>query len=291
MINNLYEEEWFKNNYFIHLFAYYSRRWENFVMPVQVHNRIEIMYVIKGKCTIEAENRQYQLINGDYILVNANIPHRIIMQKDEHCRMLNAEFGFTKNSCDIPSIGYLLGSDFCETKLFMEKKNHIVFKDHSDIYNYLKLLVNEISRNGGKSTRIVQLHVAQLLLKLSEAYEENTYTKSVKSIVHIRKAISYIQSHYFDDVKIDKLAKHVGVHTNYLQRIFKENMNETIVDYLTKIRIEKAKELLSSTDIAIIDICLYVGINSRQYFTYLFKKHLGMTPRQYRKSFIQSSFD
>lgn len=289
MYNDLYKTQWFDKDYSIHIFAYYFKSWDNYVMPVQIHDRIEIMYVIKGECTLEAEGQKYQLKNGDFILLNADVPHRIIMKKDEHCRMLNAEFGFVEKSSGMSSVRELLGEEFLNTELFRDKKSHIVFKDSANVYSYLKTLVAEVSKNGGVSSRIVQLQIAQLILKIAELYSEHQYNTPIKSIIHIRKSVSYINTHYFDDIKIDKLAEYVGVHTNYLQRIFREHMEKTLVEYITDVRIEKAKELLSSTDIAIVDLCLYVGINSRQYFTYLFKKNVGMTPRQYRKSFIKQS--
>ena len=61
-------------------------------------------------------------------------------------------------------------------------------------------------------------------------------------------------------------------------------MNVSITEYLTELRVEKAKMLLARTDVPIIEVADYIGLNSRQYFSMLFKKMTGMSPAAYRKS-------
>jgi len=67
-----------------------------------------------------------------------------------------------------------------------------------------------------------------------------------------------------------------------LAHVFKEQMGITLVDYLTNVRIERAKKLLLATDQNCTEICFEVGYNNQSYFTRTFKDLVGMTPRQFR---------
>lgn len=169
--------------------AYYFRNWDNYKMQIHIHNRIEIMYVIKGKCTIEAEDIKYQLINGDLILVDSNVPHRIIMENDEQCRMLNVEFVFEENDSML-SIGLLLGENFVSSKLMSDKNKYIIFKDTVDLYSYLKTLISELSKKTDKSNKIVYLQSAQILLKIAQIYENNQSSQNKKSNLYINKTLN-----------------------------------------------------------------------------------------------------
>ena len=100
----------------------------------------------------------------------------------------------------------------------------------------------------------------------------------------MRQATEYIHQHYDCDIQAKDIAAVVNLHPVYLQRIFKSNMNQTLTEYMAELRIEKAKMLLARTDVPIIEIADYVGFNSRQYFSALFKKHTGYSPAAYRKS-------
>ena len=288
MADSLYQKKWFEGEYTIDLVAYYLINWENYNMKVHEHNFVEVMYVIKGKCTIEAQENTYRFTNGDLILIDASIPHRIVMSADEKCRMLNVEFGFIPRQSDMPTVKHLLGDEFIKSRLFEDANEHVAIKDNADVYAFIATLVNELSKNGGNSNRIVQMQAAQLLLKMASLYEDRNAKKHIKSIVYIRQATDYLYSHYFEEIRAENISENLGINPNYLQRIFKQNTGSTIVDFLNNIRMEKAKELLAGTDIAIADLCIYVGINSRQYFSHLFKKHTGVSPITFRKTYSRT---
>jgi YesN/AraC family two-component response regulator len=78
------------------------------------------------------------------------------------------------------------------------------------------------------------------------------------------------------------IAAAVNLHPGYLHRIFRQHTQRTPTDYLTMLRMEKAKMLLQQTNIPISEISEYVGVGSRQYFHMLFKKYTSRTPVEYR---------
>ena len=101
----------------------------------------------------------------------------------------------------------------------------------------------------------------------------------------VRKAMDYIEENYMFSISTEDVARVAGVHVGHLHRIFPEETGMWIGEYLTHLRIERAKTLLMHTDIPSASIATRIGISSQQYFCRLFKKETGMSPQEYRKSY------
>lgn len=96
-------------------------------------------------------------------------------------------------------------------------------------------------------------------------------------------AKEYIHENYANDkLSLNMVAKQVNVSPNYFSRIFSRETGCTFTEYLTKIRMEKAKERLMCTNHKATEIAYEVGYKDSHYFSYLFKKTVGCTPREYR---------
>ena len=98
----------------------------------------------------------------------------------------------------------------------------------------------------------------------------------------IREVQLYLHQHFDENVSLQILAKEFYLHPNYLSRLFKEKTGENFVDYLTKIRMNKVKELLRTTNYKIVEICEMVGYENPRYFSKAFKQFTGRTPKEYR---------
>ena len=92
----------------------------------------------------------------------------------------------------------------------------------------------------------------------------------------------YIQSHISENITVDVLAGQVYLSADHLRRVFKKQEDITIVDYIIKKRLELAKMLLEQNKLSITMISARVGYNNYSYFTKMFKKMYGMTPREYQ---------
>ena len=100
----------------------------------------------------------------------------------------------------------------------------------------------------------------------------------------LRKARAYIEENYQrPEITLHDVAKHVALSNNHFCTVFSQEMGQTFIEYLTQLRMEKTKALLLSTDMRSPDIAVAVGYNDPHYFGYLFKKHAGMSPRDFRK--------
>ena len=99
----------------------------------------------------------------------------------------------------------------------------------------------------------------------------------------IQFCCNYIQLHLSDKNSIADLARQTGYSENYLSRKFRKEMGITLTEYVTRQRIESAKEMLISDSEEIQDICTRLGFGSQSYFGEVFRKFTKMSPSEYRE--------
>ncbi|WP_083613367.1 response regulator [Paenibacillus sp. P46E] len=120
---------------------------------------------------------------------------------------------------------------------------------------------------------------------LSLFYDLSTYvagkntSRNSKTINRIR---AIVQEGYAHELSIARIAEEVYLTPNYISLIFKKETGETLTDFITRIRIDKAKELLHSTDLKVMEIAERVGYDNPHYFSTVFKKIVGKHPLKYR---------
>lgn len=109
------------------------------------------------------------------------------------------------------------------------------------------------------------------------ANKENT------SVSLVEQAKEYIKSHYFKDISLDDVSRKVNISPYYFSKLFKEETGENFIEYVTAIRMEKAKELLLCSDKSMKEICCEVGYSDPNYFSRSFKKNVGVTPTEFKE--------
>jgi AraC-like DNA-binding protein len=267
--------------------AYYFKEWRAYEMADHSHPSLEIMYVISGRCRVEigpgtGPRRAYELRKGEFIFLDAAVPHRLVVP--ETCRMLNVEFRFVGGAGGFPSLGELAAEDSALAALLACPRDHLVLREPHDVYHALKSLVLELD-NPERRDPMIRILFAELLLRVAALYRESAEAGESGAERYVRQAAAFMREHYDRPLRVADIAASVNLHPVYLQRVFKRSTGRSVMAYLTAFRIEKAKMLLRQTDIPAGDIADYVGIGSRQYFHDLFRKHTGMTPAAYRRSF------
>lgn len=98
----------------------------------------------------------------------------------------------------------------------------------------------------------------------------------------IGKAIRYIENHYYQNIGLEDVAREVGMNANYLSSLFKKQCGMRYIEYLTNLRLEKAKSLIQNTDLKISVIAEMVGYNSTKHFSRLYKEKYRISPGEER---------
>ncbi|MDR1873982.1 MAG: response regulator [Synergistaceae bacterium] len=108
--------------------------------------------------------------------------------------------------------------------------------------------------------------------------------KACKHCDIIEKSMACIAAHYADrSISLDTVAEHVGLSPNHFSTVFSQETGSTFIERLTRTRLDRARELLKSTSIRTSEIAYMVGYNDPHYFSYVFRKNVGMTPSEFRR--------
>ncbi len=114
------------------------------------------------------------------------------------------------------------------------------------------------------------------------------YTNSILQLSNInhvsviKNASKYVHMHLSEPIRLNDVANFVNLSPNYFSSLFKREMNLSFADYVNQTRIKESQYLLETTDYSILDIAISVGYNNQNYFTTIFRKFTGITPKQYR---------
>lgn len=122
---------------------------------------------------------------------------------------------------------------------------------------------------------------------IEKVIDEHLYHIEVKNDqtrLPIKEACQYINDHLNEPLSLRDVSQSVHLNSSYFSFLFKEQMNVTFSEYVTRKRLQAAKKLLMCTDLQIADISAAVGYKTDKYFIKLFKEHEGMTPSKYRKN-------
>jgi len=128
----------------------------------------------------------------------------------------------------------------------------------------------------GDLTEEMQLEYCRLVLQMS--------IKGYSDLV--RRAIEYLRVHFVRDVRLEEVARALGVSPFTLSRRFKRETGRSLVDYIHYVRIQHARELLRDPTLSITEVALSVGYNDPNYFSRVFRKLVGTPPSEYRKGLI-----
>lgn len=130
-------------------------------------------------------------------------------------------------------------------------------------------------------------NVADLRGWFVEKFRECTANMRTKKDEHenslVRRAQEYIQENYHRDLSLDELSKELDISPYYFSKLFKEETGSNFVEYLTNLRMTRAKELLKDEQCSMKEICAQVGYSDPNYFSRIFKKNFGVTPTEYRE--------
>lgn len=245
------------------------------------HIRIEINYVKKGNCILHLDNESINFHEGDIMIIASNVAHRfeagasgtILMQLEFLPEILfhfHSNIGIDAESIPTPSF------------LFSKENRLIKIVNNVGVMRTVQRIVNELEHKGPHYQYLVVMYYAELLILLYR-YMHETYL-SICTNDMLRKAVCYIQQNYQTDININDIAGYASISERYLRKLFLQNLNLSPLDYLNQIRINKSIELLKNTEKSVKEVCFLCGFQSPQYFSRIFKRQIGLSPREMARS-------
>lgn len=128
------------------------------------------------------------------------------------------------------------------------------------------------------------------LNKLADKYidtEEKTIeeNESEESVPFVKEAKEYVEEHYTENLTVKEVANIIGISSGYLSTMFNQSMGQSFVDYLNQLKINHACAYLEQNYLKVYEIAYKVGFQDEKYFTKVFKKIKGITPKEYRNNY------
>ena len=185
---------------------------------------------------------------------------------------------------------YAIGQEPMESLVF---RNYVILNVRFSVISFIKGLgcdtnemesadTEEVLAESGKNMESAIAYAKKMISQAIEIRDQNSGNKN-RSI--LKTAVDFIDSHYMDEeISLNTVANVANVSSNHVSALFSQNMGQTFIEYLTSLRMNKAKELLRCTGMRSSEIAGEIGYKDAHYFSYLFKKTQGMTPSDYRKA-------
>lgn len=251
------------------------------------HREIEITLVLKGALAYQANDTAILLEEGSGIFVNSGTLHSAKAVNGQHCHYL----AFILD----PILIYGYENSLIEQKYTrpltssLENPFRILSPSDKKARDMIRLLLKLFKINAKKSS-CHELHVNALLLEmwaqlytiLDPAKEPSAGVVSA-DIVRLKKALSFIHGHYTASLTLKEIADSCAVSKSECCHLFQRTLKQSPFSYLLSYRIQKSLSLLANPSFNITEISEQLGFGSPSYFSELFKRDMGISPREYKK--------
>ncbi len=261
------------------------------------HNYLEIAFVESGSGEHKVAKDIFPCASGDIFLINHSVSHMFIPDKDSELVILNCIFlpEFFDYSLSGNKSFQTLSNIYLFRSLFLEEISSCVNlkaegKDYEKIYNLSNDILTEYELKDTGYMELIRAYMIEYLIfilrKTQTEYSGSPFNLPNKELHSeiMQKVLSYMETHFSDDVTIGDLSVMAFLSPAQLCRVFKQTTGITIKEFMQKIRIETACRLLCETDKAIGEISEIVGYKDVKYFAGLFAKIIGKKPSEFRKT-------
>lgn len=250
-----------------------------------------LFYILSNKGNIIIENKTYPLKYGSIILFQSGTKYMWQLENNSELRFITVNFDYTHNfSHKKKSLHPVHSNKFIPDSIF----EHINF-ENAKILNK-PVVVEKISSFESKirllSTEflIKNKYCDELLTSLMKTLiviivrNQNDIAIKRRSSKYIREVIEYIQNNYSNNITNETIANELHLNPVYLNRVFKNNTNMSIHSFVINYRLNVAMTLLRSENVSVKEVSHMVGYDDPIQFSKMFKKNIGITPKQYRNN-------
>ncbi len=253
------------------------------------HDFQELVVIVSGKGMHHTEGEKYPIGSGDVFVIAPERPHRY--SDTEKLYLINILFDAGRLGLPLQDLRNLPGYHALfkvEPQLRKQHRFRSRLRLSMDQLGRLLDLVShiedeQVAEEGGQRF-MATAHLMQVIGYLSRSYTR-TREPELRSVMRISEVLSHLERNYERPVTLEKLAKLAHMSQTSLRRTFSDAMGHSPIDYLIRLRIAKAKELLKGTDHRITDVAVDVGFEDSNYFSRQFRNIVGTSPRAFRARF------
>lgn len=229
----------------------------------------QLLYILEGKAHFYFESSEIIVNKGEMVLFRPREPQLY--------------FYFPKDKCQAFWV-HFTGSDVDKILDYYQLPNdtNIFYSGSSPDYQWLfEQMIRELQLCRANYKELLTMSLRHIFLLINRYLKENGKS-GADALNDIERSIRYFNENYTKDINIDEYAKSLHVSTCWFNRRFKQVTKVTPLQYILSLRLSNAKMLLETQDYNVTETSYAVGFHNPLYFSKLFKKHIGMSPSEYK---------
>lgn len=249
--------------------------YSNYQFEAHRHPEMEINYIETGSCIMEIDGAYISLKAGECIVIHPHIQHSFMVNVSKTCAITQLEYSMEMPeaiSAKIPFLNrqkpYFKIENCGSVCSAMENVSRCYREYRNDMYFDAQL----------------DFAIAQMYCALSYHYEEGKKKGKHAEEGKVEKLIRYMQENLETPFDMESLSRQFHVSSRYVRKYFEKHIGMGCSQYITMLRIHRAKDMLWNTKKSASEIAMQVGFGSSQYFSRVFLQHTGMTPLEYRNT-------
>ena len=253
------------------------------------HDFDEIAFVLSGTGVHIVNGNKYYLMPGDLFVIKEGQSHKI----EKPCNLYLVNVLYKWSNFDSCFKNYASALPVLNTLFFPDSQNEKQYEFKSRFHlapwqlNEIVSKLDEMNKEekvkliGYKS--IIKNIFETILLKICRFYTENYYV-GLESNLEMNSVLDYINDHFNDNISIDGLVENSSMSRAIFYKTFKETTGLSPIDYIIKLRISRATEMMMKDDkFRIIDIAMKTGFENSAYFSRKFKQIIGVSPLKFKQ--------
>jgi AraC-like DNA-binding protein len=268
-------------------FPLYAKKGElchfhQFATACHWHPDLEFIFVLNGDMEYFVNGQIIYLEKGEGIFINSKRLHHNYSKNFSNCTFLVVVVHPSILGTDTH-----LGKEYFELKFGIETEDYCLLKDdiswQKEALTQVTAIYNEVNRKNHNPLRLLS-QTTSLCACISENIQKvKSQGSDEPSWLILWNMTGFIQKNYAYSISLDDIAAAGSICRSRCCQFFSRYVGQSPNTYLTRYRISKSCEMLRQSNMAIVEIAMACGFQSSSYFTQVFKKEIGLTPKEYRK--------
>ena len=239
-------------------------------IPPHWHHEIELLYFYNPNSsgTIHCGHENIDIKPNLFVVCNPSEIHSIFL--DRHTNYICIQ----------------LKPDFYENMTIAKKKyQHAIYNDEK-IASLVKCINDEYNKKNSGFNIVILARLCELFshLQANYVYSKSAQNNPIEKLSKIYGTLQYLDEHYAELLSASFLASRCYLSKDYFCHLFKKETGLSYIEYINRLRIEKSKELLYTSNLSITEIATRIGFDNSSYFCRVFKKYTGLSPTEARNS-------
>jgi AraC-like DNA-binding protein len=251
------------------------------------HDYLEISYIYEGKGNYIFENRVNPVHAGDAILAGSKEFHSVEGLPSQTLKAIAIFF--------LPELVYNPGSPAIEFEylrpFYYASRKHGNIVPASDLegtgfYELIEKMHLELAAKRPYYQLAIKAYFSELLLiltrRLPKLANTNTHERRLQDFYRLQEVIDFLNNHFHERISLEDTARMANMSYTYFCKYFRRVTGRSLTDYILRMRVDRAKELLLSEDWSITKVAFEVGFESHSYFDRVFNRLTHLSPHEFR---------